>query len=265
MRSLVLLSLVLLAWIISMRRSAHLLRPKNPRSAEGHSVVTYNIQRLPWKRKGMEPLMALEHSVIYLQECFFRWSGKSVEAHFPDYYVCKGTLQGVRLMNSGLVILSRFPILESEFVPFKACNPYSFDRLAEKGILSALVRIDGRPVRLVNTHLQSSSQEYDPYSLLQLDELFDYLSGLREPYLLGGDFNIDIEEIRRRFPDLAVHAPAEPTIYLDFRSGHSRSSPSEGYEGRVFDYFVSSLRCSPPAVIRSDFSDHRPVETLISF
>lgn len=265
MRSLVILALVLLAWIVSQRRAAHLLRPKIPRKAEGYSVVTYNIQRLPWKRKGMEPLMALDHSIIYLQECFFRWSGKSVEDHFPEYYVCKGKLQGVRLMNSGLVILSRFPILESEFVPFRACNPFSFDRLAEKGILSALVRIDGRPVRLVNTHLQSSSQEYDPYSLVQLDELFEYLSTLREPYLLGGDFNIDINEIRKRFPDRSVHAPTEPTIYLDFRSGDSRSSPSEGYEGRTFDYFFSPLRCSPPSVLRSDFSDHRPVETLISF
>jgi endonuclease/exonuclease/phosphatase family metal-dependent hydrolase len=261
------LLVLILVWIASQRRCrAHHHARQAPRSREC-TLATYNIQWLPWKRKSLQPLvkMLAHHSVIFLQECFFRWSS-AVETFFPEHHVCKGKLKGVRLINSGLVILSKFPIVSSEFVPFRAYNPLSFDRLSEKGILSAVVRIDDQDVRLITTHLQSSThEEYDLYGLTQLEELFAYASTVKEPYIIGGDFNIDIHEVRRRYPALQTYAPTEPTIYINFHSGDTQATPRKGFEGRVLDYFISPMIvCAPPRVQTSTYSDHNPVQTMIS-
>ena len=56
--------------------------------------------------------------------------------------------------DSGLLILSRFPIIETEFYPF----PYGVvsDALSYKGVLYSKININGRILHLFNTHLQAS-------------------------------------------------------------------------------------------------------------
>lgn len=255
-------------WIVAQRRGKSYHRARIATSINEYSVVTYNIQRLPWNKKQLDPLVHIlsDHSIIFLQEYFYRWTKLGIEDYFPEHYICKGTLKGLRMINSGLVILSKFPILHSEFIAFDAYNPLSFDRFSEKGFLSALVEIDNQNIRLITTHLQSSThEEYDLYGLSQLEQLFNYLDHLPVPYLIGGDFNIDIEEIRKRYPERTFYCPTDPSIYINFHSGDTQSTPRKGYQGRTLDYFISpTISCTSPRVITSQFSDHNPVQTMIS-
>ena len=56
--------------------------------------------------------------------------------------------------DAGLLTLSRFPILKSEYLPF----PYGCfsDSMAQKGVLYTKIKIKDTYIQLFNTHLQAS-------------------------------------------------------------------------------------------------------------
>ena len=64
---------------------------------------------------------------------------------------CRG-----KFADSGLITLSRFPVLESEFVSFER-GAFS-DKLADKGVLHTSLEIDGKILHVYNTHLNASYQ-----------------------------------------------------------------------------------------------------------
>ncbi len=241
---------------------------KNEENAEKNkiSIVTYNIQKFPLSFKTFEKLYQLlkNHSIILLQECFDETLEK-LEEYFPDYHICRGTLKGLNIMNSGLVILSKFPILNTAFYPFKKCNPVTFDILSEKGFLTALIDIDDEPIYVINTHLQSCDfYRYDNYAVLQLNELNQYLNKvLDKKYIVGGDFNIDINDFNKIIKENKqnLYHPDQPSIYINFTTSHTWNCERKGYEPLIFDYFISTIQLDKPNVIPSDYSDHNPVET----
>lgn len=237
------------------------------------SIVTYNIQKFPWSMKSFDDLHRLfkHYSIILLQECFDE-TFESLEGYFPDYHICRGTLKGINIMNSGLVILSKYPIVDVQFYLYKQSNPLTFDIFSEKGILSAQIEINGKNIYIINTHLQSCDfYRYDRYAVLQLDELKKYLTHLRlrdAKYIVGGDFNIDIQDFTRitenkltEKPENIYH-PDEPTIFIDFFTSHTRSQAKHGYEPLIFDYFISTIDLDKPETISSEYSDHNPVHTF---
>ena len=240
------------------------------------TIVTYNIQKFPWSMKSFGDLHRLlkHYSIILLQECFDE-TFESLEGYFPDYHICRGTLKGINIMNSGLVILSKYPIVDVQFYLYKQSNPLTFDIFSEKGILSAQIEINGRKIYIMNTHLQSCDfYRYDRYAILQLEELKHYLTHLRlrdEKYIVGGDFNIDIQDFTRitknKMPEMAemsenIYHPDDPTIFIDFFTSHTRSQPEKGYEPLIFDYFISTINLGKPVTISSEYSDHNPVRTF---
>lgn len=247
------------------------------------SILTYNIQKFPWALKSLKDKeiydLIRSHSIILLQECFCE-AYDSLEKHYPDYHICRGNLKGFNLMNSGLVTLSKLPIIDVKFYQYKSYNPFSFDMFSEKGFLSVLIDIGGednkRYIRVINTHLQSSDfQRYDKNALSQMKELLEYLKELRDSgveYIVGGDFNVDIRDIKGELADInellskeVISYPSDPTIYINLSTSHSSSKNKKGYEQFIFDYFMSSegLRVSDPVVISSDYSDHNPVSSRI--
>jgi endonuclease/exonuclease/phosphatase family metal-dependent hydrolase len=240
------------------------LRPMEP-----YTILTYNIQKFPFSMKSFDPVLDLfrQHHIILLQECFDDTLDPLVTI-FPEFNIYRGTLQGINLMNSGLAILSKFPIVEGEFVQFQNSNSMTFDVLSEKGFLSVILNVDGKHVRVVNTHLQSCDFErFDPSAMLQLDELLRYLSiRLREKYyIIGGDFNIDatdLLEYYHKFPQLLT--PTDPTIFINFTTSHTKCTKKLGYDGLIFDYFIASksMLVSPPKVVECSYSDHNPVTSI---
>ena len=109
--------------------------------------------------------------------------------------------------DSGLVTVSRFPIIESEFTAFKY-GVFS-DSYAMKGVLYSLVKIQGEYLMVFNTHLNASYFGTDFKALaasiqtrqMQLEHLRDFIN-LKLDYhlhftgkvplvILLGDMNVD--------------------------------------------------------------------------
>lgn len=277
----ILLIILILSWIYYQKtiRSTYVpqtehflsLSSSSSQSTLSPFIFTYNIQKFPWSAKTFSTLRTIckQYSIILLQECYDE-TFSALEINFPEYYICRGTLQGINLINSGLVILSKYPIKKSLFLPYKQCNPLTFDRFAEKGFLIAWISIGDKTIQVINTHLQSSDYDKcDPYAFVQIDELFEYVEYVGGSFFIGGDFNIDITYMKKRYmpsvQNLNIYHPLSPTIYIDFKTGHSQYNKQFGYEGLIFDYFFTSkdICLEKTKTIESPYSDHNGVETNI--
>lgn len=266
--------IVLITWYFLQKSVVKTYQPSNTplKTLKPYNILTYNIQKFPFALKSFDPVVDLfrQYSIILLQECFDD-TLDTLTTIFHDFHIFRGTLQGINLMNSGLAVLSKFPILESEFIQFQYYNKMTFDALSEKGFLSLVLDIDGIPVRVINTHLQSCDFErFDPAALQQIEQLFRYVKiNVNEKYyVIGGDFNIDIQDLLQyyeNFPNISY--PDQPTIYTNFTTSHTRCTKKLGYDGLIFDYFISSktFKLSKAEVVECDYSDHNPVGSQFSF
>lgn len=272
--------LIVVVWIIIQKNVSEIYTPELYSASDkddiDKSIVSYNIQKFPWALKNFRDKEITDlinsHSIVLFQECFNE-AYDSLETYFPSYHICRGNLKGFNPMNSGLVTLSKFPIVGVKFYEYKNSNPFSLDYLSEKGFLVAMIKIGDREIKIINTHLQSSDfHRYDEYALSQLEELLEYLDELRESgedYIVGGDFNIDIEDFNvvmksREGFDIyreMIKSPKRPTIYINLTTSHTSNRYKEGYEAFVFDYYITPLKMSDPVVISSDYSDHNPVSS----
>lgn len=115
------------------------------------------------------------------------------------------------VVDGGLLILSRFPIVESEFLPFKysVCS----DSLSEKGVLFTKIKIKSSYLNLITTHLQASYFDSSEFKwkmsiitrIEQMKELSSYINDLinekrvnhEETFLLCGDFNVDFHHFEK--------------------------------------------------------------------
>jgi len=208
---------------------------------ENIKVLTYNIFLRPppvknnendFKNERLEEFIKLElknFDIICLQEMFgslttrrhelIKSAYKSglfyhVEVPSPSFF-SKNTI------DAGLVILSRFPIIESEFRPFKytvlACS------LVEKGILYAKIHIKDSNLIVFNLHLQASyfNPKEDIYDvcvktrLSHIEETAEYINEIlenteindNETVLLMGDFNVDAHNFITRKEKLGKEVP----------------------------------------------------------
>lgn len=122
--------------------------------------------------------------------------------------------------DSGLVIFSRLPVVESRSIRFE--SGAAMDAGACKGAIWArLELVAGRFLDVFNCHLQAShtGTDADFYNRIrksQLAELREFveLSGSEHPYLLTGDFNVD-----------AIPEPPDPmgTYGIPFRPPRQES------------------------------------------
>lgn len=119
-------------------------------------------------------------------------------AESPDPPLLSGCV-----LDCGLLLLSKYPILEQEFIPFtESLHP---DRSTFKGVLYAKIQIKNSIINIFTTHLQSkhptnSSKKYLDYRLVrrtQLDEISNLIKQkVRETeyIIIAGDLNVDGRE-----------------------------------------------------------------------
>ena len=225
---------------------------------------------MPFSMKPIHLLSSLikGHSIVLLQECFCNLYYDDIEYEFPEYNIVKGTMSGYRLVNSGLVLLSLYPIIKHYFISYSTQKYLSSDILAEKGFIVALVKFGVHSIYIINTHLQSStSKEDEQTALSQWRELYNHVNTLEYPWIIGGDFNLNYSTIMKHVHPYSIYTTLTPTIYIEYKNKIETDTScisKEGYEGFAFDYFITHrLAVDTPITIPFNYSDNLPVKTLI--
>lgn len=146
--------------------------------------------------------------IILIQEMYtclnFRCSSLINQANKTglSYHYCtySPSLMSRHLANNALLILSRYPILSTDYINFT--NYGSYDSIIEKGADYVKIRIGpDLCLHTFNTHLQSSYARTDPIAKKirhrQLGELRSFVKSKvnqSEPLICGGDFNINAND-----------------------------------------------------------------------
>jgi endonuclease/exonuclease/phosphatase family metal-dependent hydrolase len=149
----------------------------------------------------------------------------------------------------GNAILSGYPVLSSANT--RLPRPEGTE---QRGLLQAVVEVDGGPVTLFCTHLQHDSASARQ---AQADEVARIVAATAGPVVLVGDLNArpDASEVRTL---TAILVDAWAT------AGQGRGDTFNALFPRArIDYVLSSpdLVARRPAVVRAYASDHRPLGT----
>jgi endonuclease/exonuclease/phosphatase family metal-dependent hydrolase len=208
-RFLFLVSILLPAFASGAARAA-LPKPAIPVLATSlnFSVLSYNIKGLPsFAAPGFDEdrygdigkilaernLRGAGPDIVALQESFtartaelraianFRYSAKGPDA---------ASLMGV---DSGLYILSRYPIIKEESRAFGPELCASWDCYSNKGVQLARIKLPGlpMPVDVYNTHMQASRQS-DGIRRGQVKTILEFIAATHTPgapIIFAGDFN----------------------------------------------------------------------------
>jgi endonuclease/exonuclease/phosphatase family metal-dependent hydrolase len=164
--------------------------PFRPQPADQLSVMTYNVEGLPFpvaygragklaeigarladlRRAGRQPhVVLLQEAFIPQAKAIASAAGYAHVALGPQISDVRDTPDGAdgaswlrgeglgKWTDGGLVILSDYPIVRTRKMAFPAAMCAGFDCLAAKGVLIAWVKVPGRnePVAIADTHLNS--------------------------------------------------------------------------------------------------------------
>ena len=138
-------------------------------------------------------LREVDPEVSCLQEIFLRRNVGLLMAAHATYS------QWGPFVHGGLVTLTRTPVESSAFEVFR--TGLWFEWGARKGLLITRLRLGGRPVTVINTHLLANYDEDwargNRYARKQLDELSQLASAVRrvpneEFLVVAGDFNVPL-------------------------------------------------------------------------
>ena len=149
-----------------------------------------------------------KYNIICLQEVFtnnYRQINlllkKCEEKGYNYYFIKTPTFFSQYLINSGLLILSKFKIYDRGFLPF--FHNKSYDSLSEKGILYIKIICNNKPIYVFNTHLQANysynlTTSYKKIMESQLKYIIDTLNNYKynNSIILTGDFNVDNKEYK---------------------------------------------------------------------
>jgi endonuclease/exonuclease/phosphatase family metal-dependent hydrolase len=195
-------------------------------------LLTYNIFLRPppiknnendWKDERLEDFCKLLHNfdIICLQEMFGAFNSRKqslIRAASKSgffFYVDTSSPSFVSkyMVDGGLLILSRFPIVTHTFCNFR--YGVIADSLAEKGLLYAKILVKDCFVHLFTTHLQASyfdcgeshfriSCETRMAQIKQINHMMTEILKTeyhkRDKILLVGDFNVDAQRYSYKKP-----------------------------------------------------------------
>jgi endonuclease/exonuclease/phosphatase family metal-dependent hydrolase len=144
------------------------------------------------------------YDVITLQEIFaMGWTNrkkKLIHEAKSQGFEYHTTVHGswTKPIDSGLLILSRYPILDTDSIVFS--EGMNIDGWSTKGVLSALIEYNNSKILVITTHTQaeydSTNPKYFEIQQHQLQELSEFvkkkhLDNPEVPILLTGDFNVN--------------------------------------------------------------------------
>jgi len=249
----------------------------------GLKLVTYNIWGLPSWMTGAPPgrypqiareLERLDPDIILLQETWTANARKSAPAN-GRWGIARAAGQHTFFQQSGLVTLSKFPILGGEFYPFsRAAFP---DRFVNKGVLKVTVQLPGGQVlNIWNVHLQEGG--WPKIRQSQVRELVARVQAAEDGQiadLVGGDFNCTPESSSCRElanslgPSVQQLGGAAPFVTWDRLSAKPGVGQTIDYifirEGTTCQTMQAVARVAfATAGLEQRLSDHLGIEAVVS-
>lgn len=205
-----LLSIVFLMVLLSSSHNANKIPRQTSRWQESSDlrILSWNIYMLPYlslfndndkRAKAIaERLNGSNYHIIVFQEAFSskcrNIMSKILLAGFPYQYGPVNDKGFSLRTNSGLWIVSKFPLTQLDQIKFSECRGY--DAAARKGAVLFEGHFKGRNFQLLATHLQA--EDSHDLRIKQCQEIKEHLLNpyfkKSIPQLLCGDFNIDMFE-----------------------------------------------------------------------
>lgn len=259
---------------------------------ERFSLLSYNLWGLPISLEGHDQerrfdlipdkIVELSADIVCLQECFDKnLRVKLKQGLFPHYnsmarFGCWRRAMGVLNMDcqGGLMTLSKFPIIEEQFIPFihhKGTN--MIEKIGAKGLLVTVIDLGRDTINVINTHMYSGNTEHsEEHRILQAQQIGEILDTmlLRLPYatMLAGDFNMahpDIHNYNEEIvPSPSYHILVDDLCFedstpsideSDFTMSHEYNPYSSDHDGghQKLDYCMMSCASGTPlSFVKSD-------------
>ena len=197
------------------------------KSKENNIIRTLKIHKL---------IKKLDPDIIFLQEIYYQNIFKIIINLFKkDGYNFSHINNKNKFVINGLVTLSKFDILETDFINYKS---ESIDIFAFRGLLINKIKYNDKIINLINVHLQNKVTS-TKNNLYQMEKLMEYLkTNNQELFICGGDFNntLNIEEFYYT-KDLVTFIDKKYELYIDYIITNSKD----------FENYIS---------VKNDLSDH---------
>jgi endonuclease/exonuclease/phosphatase family metal-dependent hydrolase len=120
----------------------------------------------------------------------------------------------------------------------------------QRGLLEAVIDVDGQQVRAMTTHLQHDNADS---RLLQARAVADAVRAAAEPVVLTGDLNAPPTE-----PEITTLTALLADSHAAAGHGDGFTHPAQAPTARI-DYVLSDGRPIHSEVLPTQASDHRPV------
>jgi len=208
--------------------------------------------------------MIQRYDIVLLQEVFgTAWCGewRKVFSSTPNMQSVMGIKAKCKILDSGLVILSRYPIIDSSFTQFRSKS--LSNAVIDRGFLYAEIKVGEKRVHVINTHLNPDETHYGihspaEYRRRQLQEILRFKKKVegekvKGEWVIGGDFNDD--KLSEALRPMIVSNVMEAT-------SHKRVSyaSEDGGQPHCIDYLVTSRPQQYARVVHNLISDHYGVE-----
>ena len=153
-------------------------------------------------------LKSTSADVITLQEAF---EGRAVnlileilKEKYPYYVRDMPNPKGLKFVSGGLLVLSKWPIIESKSIIYKDCHGY--DCLAAKGALFVNIYYKEKQFfNIITTHLDAGSDEKDiKVRKSQLNELNAFSNDVSKgsEIIFTGDFNVNSLSLSNEYQEM---------------------------------------------------------------
>jgi len=160
-------------------------------------AISYNVWGLPVPflskpgrfQKIHDSIGRFNADFIGFQETFTKKSAPLKEIEGYPYMAEGPQKKGIKILHSGLLFISKFPILETATLAFSKCS--GMDCFARKGVLWSKVLVPGfGTINVFLTHANAGSNEsVKMHQLIEAAQFIDQKRGDR-PTIFLGDFNL---------------------------------------------------------------------------
>ena len=197
------LYIALCCFLLSPKEKTYFRDLNNVHSQEELSVLSYNIQARPVLDACDQktPLIGERlnsYDLIGLQEAFSSYDKIFQRASSLEGVAFCRRRHPLKLVNSGLAVLTRFPISDIDSEYFEEEGALE-NCLGSKGVLMARIRVNGCDLDFYTTHLAAGEgQKLLPSKRLQLEQIISFIrkhSPKKRAVILSGDFNLRLEDL----------------------------------------------------------------------